>query len=133
MTRHLLQPPGSSLCGQTAVAMILGISLEKAVELVGHRNGTAREELEAALRKRGVRLWDRTLGPPPTNGRGLYLCSVRWPRGGGHWIVLDGGRWLDPDPSYRWPPGGRIVAHYEVRCSANKGVEQALTVSPTRL
>ena len=112
---HLLQPPGSSLCGQTAVAMILGVPLEEGVELVGHRGGTSLRELEIALGKRGVRLWDRVPGPPPTNGQGLHLCRARWPRGGGHWIVLEGGRWLDPAGTYRWPPGGRIVSSWEVR------------------
>ena len=112
---HVVQPPGSSLCGQAAVAMLLGLTLEEGVELVGHRGGTNLQELETALKKKGVRLWDRVAGPPPTNGRGLYLCGARWVRGGGHWIVLDGGRWLDPSPGHPWPTGGRITAHWEVR------------------
>lgn len=114
MRTHLLQPPGSSLCGQTVVAMVLGITLDEAVSLVGKTGGTRLEDLETALGKKGVRLWPRVPGPPPMNGGGLYICSVRWKRGG-HWLLIDGSRRLDPEGSYSWPREGRIVAFWEVR------------------
>lgn len=120
MRVHLRQPEGSSLCGQTVVAMILGITLEEAIALVGKRGATSRADLERALGERGWKLWGPIPGPPPTNGSGLYLCVVRWPRKGAHWLLLDGGRWLDPEGSYRWPPGSRITSHHEVMKKATE-------------
>ena len=46
---HVRQPEGSSLCGHSVLAMVRGITLEKAVEMMGHRRGTRTRELVAAL------------------------------------------------------------------------------------
>jgi len=48
------QPPGSPLCGQTCVAMILDIPLTDAVKAVGKASGTTGPDLARALTKMGI-------------------------------------------------------------------------------
>lgn len=47
------QPPDSRLCGQACVAMLCGVSLERAIQLVGRKEGTRTKELAHAIRKLG--------------------------------------------------------------------------------
>ena len=54
MICHLQQPKDSHLCGQTCVAMITGVSIEKSIEVFGTRGGTRTKQVVAALRKFGI-------------------------------------------------------------------------------
>ena len=47
--RHRCQPRGSRLCGQSCVAMILGISVLEAVELIGKCGATKTRHLRETL------------------------------------------------------------------------------------
>lgn len=46
---HVQQPRGSKLCGHSVLAMVRGLSLERAVEIISHRHGTRTRELVSAL------------------------------------------------------------------------------------
>ncbi len=101
--KHVIQPPGSRLCGQCVVAMAAGISLEKAIQIVGHERGTRGVHLVRALRKAGVKVSDR-LSPFVRTGRVPPRCVMRVrleneERVWSHWIL----RWddRDYDPSDR--------------------------------
>ena len=48
------QPDGSNICGQTCLAMILGIPLDDAIEIIGHRSCTTGPMLVNALRSKNV-------------------------------------------------------------------------------
>ena len=91
--RHVYQGAGTKLCGQACIASILGISLEKAIELVGHANGTTSREMAKALGIEG----GRKRGDPKIPS----LLSVRegtirnW-----HWVILDGENTIDPALPY---------------------------------
>jgi hypothetical protein len=62
MIKYQYQPPGSSLCGQTCVAMIAGITLEESIEAFrGKKGGTRTKEVVAALRKLGINCGDPPL------------------------------------------------------------------------
>lgn len=50
--KHIQQPEDSLLCGQTCVAMILGITLSEAVHKIGHKKGTWAKELINVLKKK---------------------------------------------------------------------------------
>ncbi len=52
--RHIQQPAGSKLCGHSCVAMALGISLDEAVKLIGHKKGVRNYELIRALGHRAA-------------------------------------------------------------------------------
>lgn len=48
---HLIrQPEGSALCGQACVAMVAGVSLERAIGVVGHQRGTHTRDIVRGLR-----------------------------------------------------------------------------------
>jgi hypothetical protein len=58
MIEHIRQPGGSKVCGHSCLAMILGIPLEQAIGLIGHRHGTRTREL---LKHLGTRALDSRL------------------------------------------------------------------------
>lgn len=88
-------------CGQASLAMILNITIQQAIELIGHETITTDTEITKAL---GVdNIFD--LGKPPKVG--LYLQKHRNPDKPKqeHWTVLKNGQLFDPaciGPSI-WP------------------------------
>ena len=117
--RLVRQPEGSSLCGQACVAMVAGVSLDRAIKATGHsrRGGTHTWEIVEALRKLGIRCSERcrrlSRNRPDypqkailvvrKNGRGLY-----------HWVYYEAGVHYDPED--RWPryDGWRVTSYLEV-------------------
>jgi hypothetical protein len=62
MLLHIYQPPGSSLCGQTCVAMLAGISLEESISAFnGKRGGTLTRDVVDAFRKLGIHCGDKLI------------------------------------------------------------------------
>lgn len=106
---HLHQPEGSSLCGQTCVAMAAGVSLDRAIEVFGNRNSTYTRQLVAALRVLGLECADRLrrvsknrVTPPRAILCARWLNRKRKPRLW-HWVLVWDGRVYDP--AGRYPEG----------------------------
>ena len=59
---YIRQPKGSGLCGQSCLAMILGVSLERAIELIGHasKRGSKFSEHRKVLIEQGYKLGEVT-------------------------------------------------------------------------
>jgi hypothetical protein len=100
MIESIQQPEGSSLCGQTCVAMIAGITLEESIEAFGGKRGATRTtDLVNALRKLGINCGD----PPLVRIKGqLYpdTCIVKLhfnDRKNTHWTVWHKGKFYDPE------------------------------------
>lgn len=100
MIKWMQQPEGSSLCGQTCVAMIAGVTLEESIEAFGgKRGGTRTKDLVAALRKLGIECGD----PPLIRINGQCYpdtCIVKLhfnDRKNTHWTVWHEGRFYDPE------------------------------------
>jgi len=104
MIRHLQQPKDSHLCGQTCVAMITGVSIEKSIEVFGTRGGTRTKQVVAALRKFGIatvtpRLvrWNGQQRPPD-----YAILHMIWKSVSGrktpwkHWLLCWAGVLYDP-------------------------------------
>jgi hypothetical protein len=93
---RIVQPPKTRLCGQIAVAVIADITLEEAIERVGHRKGTKTRALVGVLRDLGFICPDRARAlqtPPPL---GLAIMRQKGRRGGNwHWVVVEDGRIID--------------------------------------
>jgi hypothetical protein len=103
---HLRQPKGSSLCGQTCVAMYLGITLEESVFWFnGKRSGTRTSQLCYVLRHQGVdipldsklKVIYRGVKLPETG-----ILKITWKPPGkkinqGHWILKVGNVVYDPE------------------------------------
>lgn len=99
-TKHVQQPIGSSLCGHSCVAMALGMSLDEAIGLVGHRRGMRNHELVKALG--GAALFQRSVravGPPFDPS----VMRVKGPRSRWHLVLYRGGAVYDPGLSFPIP------------------------------
>lgn len=120
--RHLTQPKGSSLCGQTCVAMAAGVTLLRSIEVFGTRGGTRTKQVVAALRAFGFETvgdrlvrWDDKTAPP----RHAILHLI-WDKPGkkhkhGHWVLNWEG--IVHDPALDTPGlycGGRFVSYLEI-------------------
>lgn len=109
--RLVRQPDGSSLCGQCCVAMAAGVSLDRAIEVVGHEKlaGTTTRDVVNALRHLGVPCADKlkrvSRSKPHLPKRGIivihrpkseYIRTDRW-----HWMLTWDGTMYDPGGA--WP------------------------------
>lgn len=80
-----IQPPNSSICGHCCLAVILGIPLQDAINLIGHERGTKTRELTRHFphgrMKRGIAF-----------RYALCICRPRGRRRGNwHWVLhIDG-------------------------------------------
>lgn len=93
----ILQPEGSYLCGQTCVAMIAGVTLEKSIAIFGKRSGTSTKDVVRALRALGVDCGDglilaRTHKRPPLCMAVLHFDGI-WQT---HWTIWNGDHFVDP-------------------------------------
>jgi hypothetical protein len=101
LINHIFQPPGSSLCGQTCVAMIAGITLDDSIEAFGgKKGGTRTKDVVAALQKLGINCGD----PPLTRFNGdcftsdTCIVKLRFEESNhSHWTLWHEGRYYDPD------------------------------------
>lgn len=97
--RVIRQPEGSSLCGQACVAMAAGVSLDRAIKVVGHEGGTTTAEVREALRDLGVGCADKLRRisrqrPHPPKRAVLAVKGIRnwrW-----HWVLTWDGEIYDP-------------------------------------
>ncbi len=100
------QPSGSKLCGQVCLALILGISLDESIKLVGHRHGTSTKELTKHFDHGDTRRWLSKDEVPD------YALCISRPgsikrNGNWHWVLLKNLTVLDPsfgewEPFNKW-------------------------------
>lgn len=106
------QPKGSSQCGQTCVAMILAVSLERAIQMVGTKGPTTGPMLSKVLSSWGFSVSPSQLRLPkarmiPRNAD-IYKelpwrCIVKVRSVGQkkcHWILVWEGETFDPYPGH---------------------------------
>lgn len=113
--RHLIQPEGSGLCGQTCIAMAADVSLDRACDVVGHRKlgGTTTREVVHALRELGVPCASSLkrisrLRPVLPKRCIVAIHRPKEPgrhRGRWHWMLHWDGRMFDPGDA--WPEAYR--------------------------
>ena len=120
------QLEGSKSCGQACVAMVLGTSLDEAIELFGHDGATYAREIAAIVRLSGLPC------PPKmkrTKGEKLPRRGILWARWydkdgkmikrRGHWMVAWDGKIHDPGPGGRFKKmsaagGAKVTAYLEI-------------------
>jgi hypothetical protein len=120
----ILQPENSALCGQVCVAMAAGVSVKKAIDVIGHEFGTTTADVRDALRGLGIEVADRLRTIGKRKGvipKRAILCISRKgnKREGrkerGHWMLAWDGEIYDPGGM--WPEGyqnWRIVSYLEI-------------------
>lgn len=109
LSRSLVQPPESRICGQVCVAIIANRPLENVIEVVGHRGLTTTAMLCKALKHfgyscHGTRLRPNRLAPLLLDDdRPLYpeTCLLKRVGAGNsprcwHWVCRVDGRYYDP-------------------------------------
>lgn len=113
MIRPLKQPRGSRLCGQTCIAMLAGLSLDRVVNLVGPKATTVRH-LATALGRLGFETSGRLkFADNDSNLPSICIAQVKYPRRRNwHWILFVDGRGYDPSQTPRLD--GCINAYLEV-------------------
>lgn len=92
---HIQQPAGSALCGHSCIAMVLGISLDDSIKLVGHRHGVRNHEIIRALggrceTKRSVSYRSGSTIPDPS------IIRVKGQKSRHHVALYSGGQVYDP-------------------------------------
>jgi nitrogen fixation NifU-like protein len=117
MRRWIRQDPKTKCCGQIAVAVVAGITLDEAIKLVGKKGTTKTKDLVKALRKIGFSCPDRCrkMPMPP-----LAIAQMRSPyrKSGWHWVVVDGKKIYDgcsgtPDGTVKWH-GGKMTSYLPI-------------------
>lgn len=84
------QPEKSSLCGQCCLGTILNISLDEAINLIGHKHGTRTKELIKHFKTDGNRLKRMFLAD-------YSLCKVHYnTTKETHWVIYKDGNIYDP-------------------------------------
>mgnify|MGYP001558871119 CR=1 FL=1 len=85
----LVRQINSTTCGQACVAMVLGVSIETAIEIVGHKDCVSDEKMLAIFGKQFA------AGNPPHNS--VAIVKHKEPNGDReHWTVWNRGEVLDP-------------------------------------
>ncbi len=94
--RLVKQPLDSNLCGQACVAMLLGINLEDAINIIKKRGLTSFRNLAPALRTTYRIHYTRLKVIRHSVLPEICIIKVTWKRGGSHWIVKYKSQIYDP-------------------------------------
>ena len=121
MRTWIQQPKNKKICGQIAVAVIAGISVDEAIKVVGKKGCTTTKDLASALRKLGYTCDNRCKPFRKLPFPKLAIAQLKSPtrRSGWHWIVIDSGRIYDgingtSDGKVRWIDGSKITSILEI-------------------
>jgi hypothetical protein len=117
------QPDDSSLCGQCCVAMAAGVSLDRAIEVMGEDEaGTTTVEVVTALRALGVPCADKlkriSRAKPVLPKRAIF--AIQRPKKerrkeANHWMLSWDGKVYDPGGGWpEWYKDWRITSYLEI-------------------
>lgn len=118
MIEHQTQPTRRS-CGQTCVAMLIGVPAVEVLGAIQEGRGTTGKQLIAYLRQRGWTARGPVRGTPFSFPDQLAIARVIWHenRARTHWVVWDGARVYDPDQyggAARTTPAAIVAANGRV-------------------
>lgn len=122
-TKHIQQPEGTNVCGQTCVAMAAGVPLEDAIKTFGHARVTYTGEVIAAFAKYGIKAKGKRLvrskGPAwvlPENCLIHVLFHKKGEPFHGHWMLRWDGHVHDPAYPFAdvYSGAGRITSYLEL-------------------
>ena len=95
------QQPSKNSCGQTCIAMLLGIPAVDVIAEISDARGTIARQLADYLNARGYRVTSRCMRYVSQGSLGeTALCRVRWgddPKNRrAHWVLWADGKFWDP-------------------------------------
>ena len=130
IARHKMQPRNSKTCGQHCLAMLLGISVAKAIKIVCHEGPTSTKQMVKAFRRAGVECDDRLKRFSNRNCKLPRYCLIHLrpteKRKHTHWVCMVDGVLHDPSCSKPgWYSGcltdeWRITSYLEVYINAEQ-------------
>lgn len=93
MRQWIKQLPNTNTCGQVAVAVLAGITLQESIKLFGKKGCTKTKDVVKVLRKLGFECPGRCRKMPKPS---LGIAQVHRPEHSGwHWVVVDGDKIFD--------------------------------------
>jgi hypothetical protein len=140
--RHIQQPEGSSLCGHSCIAMALGLTLDQAVELIGHKRGVRNHEVIRALGSRAL----TRKSVSPNRLTDPCLIRIKGPTARWHLVLYQDQKVYDPAYSVPAPTlaeweqflkqtGWRIVSVFPLRPkdALDNGSKSSIGYPPGRI
>jgi len=127
--KHLQQSEFSNQCGQACVAMILNVSIERAVELIQKKGSTQTKDIARVLNQNGFDC-DLRLTRISKKHQIPDFCILKITFGNrhtGHWVLWNGKEETYHDPSFNYPAkqfgfdkalkyyNGRITSFLKIR------------------
>lgn len=114
---HIKQPPGSALCGQAVLAMAGQVSLDRAIEVIGHDGATTTKEIVGGLRTLGIGCANRLKvckrNMPVFPKRCVVAMrnkqETRW-----HWVLMWDGQLYDPGSGQGSDNGWKMTSYLEI-------------------
>jgi len=127
IVRYLFQPLGSNQCGQTCVAMLLGIPLNEVINEMGKDGATTTKDLVTILQAHGFETSNRRerIGKS-TEFPDVCILSMKIEgQSNWHWVLYVSSKYLDPDKGPlshypRKPDGCRFTSYIAIKPTAEQ-------------
>ena len=125
--KHMRQPEGSNLCGQTCVAMLIGEkNLDYVISDMRKRGKTTRKDLYQALVDYGLKPGEKLIRGYPATPDVTAIVRVKWKDiNQTHWVVYQNAWVFDPalgEPATTMQyadilerHNGYVVSHFNVK------------------
>ncbi len=115
-TISYIKEPTGSLCGQTCVAMLAGVSVDDVIDVMGTHEGTVKQDLKKALDYYGIAYAPKsTKFNADTSLPELCIIRMKLPDYG-HWGIYHKGTFYDPEfgELKECPPQAKIFQVWEI-------------------
>jgi len=113
--KYVKEPTGY-LCGQSVIAMLANVSVDEAIDVIGHDRGTSTAEIDEALTYYGIKHGKtRKKYNVDTILPEICILSLKLP-GYGHWSLYYKGTFYDPEfgVSKEIPPKAKLCYYWEI-------------------
>ena len=117
--RKWIKQPNKPICGQVAIAVVIGKSLKEIIKIFGHEHGTKTKELVKVLRKFGYscpnKLKRLKQKPELAIGKLKHKLKKGW-----HWVVIDRDKIYDgvrgtKAGKVKWKRGYKITSYLPIK------------------
>jgi RimJ/RimL family protein N-acetyltransferase len=113
--KYVKEPTGY-LCGQSVIAMLADVSVDEAIDIIGHDRGTSVAEIDEALAYYGIKhAKSRKRFKADTVLPEICILGLQLP-GYGHWSLYYKGKYYDPEFGVlkELPPKAKLCYYWEI-------------------
>ena len=110
-----VKEPTGYLCGQSVIAMLANVSIDEAIDVIGHDKGTSVSEIDGALNWYGIKHGKRQRCTEDAILPDICILSLKLP-GYGHWSLYYKGKYYDPEFGVlnKCPPNAKLNHYWEI-------------------